>query len=65
MSELHRPYLMAKHFAKHFGVSMELVEGLVQGGQIEGMLTEGKTGARVVLVYRDQVARFENALGRK
>ena len=54
--------MRAKQAARQLGVGLELVNGLVRGGQIAGYEERSPKGNPVFFVYRDEVARISGEL---
>lgn len=56
------PVMTAKAAAKRLGVGMELLQGLIDGGQVRGERQTGRTGGSVWVLPRAEVDRLRGIL---
>lgn len=60
--ETRRRFTRVANAAKKLGVDHELLQGLIDGHQIEGFRTQGKSGEYVWFIYDDEIERLEREM---
>jgi hypothetical protein len=56
------PHLTAKAAARRLGVSFEIMNGVMGGPRIRTAVTVGKSGARIVLLNREDIENLRNEI---
>jgi hypothetical protein len=62
--ETNRRFTRVANAAKKLGVGYELLQGLIDGHQIEGFRTKGRSGEDIWFIYDDEIKRLEERLRR-